>query len=189
MSIHVFHAGRLPFCGDRAAKMLRRLAGAFAVFGKVPNDRRELNQLVSALTAAPQRSLLICPIAPDVMLADVSPAAVDASMSSIELAQELREKTGSQEIPILMPLLGLALSDPSQEVKALREKSIENAMVVLVPNLAGASDVISKPDYRIAVEAAESVLAYFMDGGQKGRPACSMAELLGMATSERRTKQ
>ncbi len=177
MTLEVHYLGRLPFYGDRVRKLIKTLAGEDATFGSVARNRDDLNALVRAIRGSASPALILSPIAPAPMLADVSPAAAAIGMDSVELAIAFREKLGNQHVPMLLPLAGKAFSDPAIEVERLATAGIENAMVVLAPNLAGASDIIANPAFRVPKATAESILAAFIAGNQRGRPATSLAAL------------
>lgn len=80
---------------------------------------------------------------------------------------------------MLLPLEGKAFSDPVVEVERLAAAGIENAMVVLAPKLIGASEIIANPNFRVDKTLAERILADFIAGEHRGRPATSLAALAG----------
>ncbi len=178
MNIDVYYLGKLPFYGDRVRAVLQRLGGQAIRFHPVPTDKATLNETLRALRGRGADALLICPIAPVSMLPEVSPAAVELALDMVGLLSEFRQKLKNQNVPTLCPLAGKAFSDPSMEVTGLRAQGIENAMVVLAPNLIGAQDIIRDPRYRIAQPEAESALRGLLAGDLCGRPATSMADFL-----------
>jgi hypothetical protein len=178
MTLDVHYLGRLPFYGDRVRNVLERIGGADTVVHPLVLDRDALNATLRALRTPPPGALIVCPLAPESMLADVSPIAVSLGYDAVGLLTEFRSKLGSDSVPVLCPLVGKAFSDPAQDVQRLREAGIRNAMVALAPNLVGAGDVIRDAAYRLSAGDAERALAALVGGGCEGLPAISMAEWL-----------
>lgn len=179
MTLEVHYLGRLPFYGDKVRKLISRLAGEAVAFGSVPQSRDDLNALVRTIRGTANQVVILAPIAPSPMLAEVSPAAAALGVDSVELATAFREKLGNQNAPMLLPLAGKAFSDPAIEVERLAAAGIENAMVVLAPNLIGAAEIIANKALRVEKPVAETLLGEFIAGSQRGRPATSLAALAG----------
>lgn len=183
MTLEVHYLGKLPFYGDRVKKLIIRLAGNDVSFGDVPTSRDDLNSLVRTVRSTANPVFILAPIAPSPMLAEVSPAAVAIGLDSVELAVAFREKLGGQDAPMLLPLAGKAFSDPAVEVERLIAAGVQNAMVVLAPNLIGAAEIIANPAFRIEKGIAERLLSQFIAGSQRDRPATSLAALAGKGGS------
>lgn len=75
-------------------------------------------------------------------------------------------------------MTGRAFANPADEVARLREIGLENAIVILAPNLIGAGDVIRDPAFRLDHEQVKQGLIRFFQGERLGKPVCSMADLL-----------